>query len=167
MIKTTFNVFFVIPGVQGRGGPAWRWGSTGDSWNAGACPGKRPLFPAPGTSRPPAYTIKVWLVLQCSGSGSESGSGSTRSTCFWASWIRIRIHLSEVWIQIRLRILLSSCKNSKKKWRKKHGSADPDQDPLQNVMDPEHWFCFAKSLEFGQLESATSLYIRYVVCVSY
>jgi hypothetical protein len=30
-----------------------------------------------------------------------SGSGSTRSTCFWASWIRIRI-------------LLSSCKNSKK-----------------------------------------------------
>jgi hypothetical protein len=27
--------------------------------------------------------------LQCCGSGSESGSGST---CFWASWIRIRIH---------------------------------------------------------------------------
>jgi hypothetical protein len=46
---------------------------------------------------------------QCSGSGSESGSGST---CFWAS--RIRIHLSEVWIRNRLRILLSSCKNSKK-----------------------------------------------------
>ncbi len=33
----------------------------------------------------------------CCGSGSESGSGSTGSTCFWAS-----------------RILLSSCKNSKK-----------------------------------------------------
>ncbi len=46
---------------------------------------------------------------QCSGSrsGSESGSGST---CFWAS--RIRIHLSEIWI--RIRIPLSSCKNSKK-----------------------------------------------------
>jgi hypothetical protein len=41
--------------------------------------------------------------MQCS--GSESGS-----TCFWAS--RIRIHLSEVWI--RIRILLSSCKNRKK-----------------------------------------------------
>jgi hypothetical protein len=45
---------------------------------------------------------------QCCGSGSESGS--TGSTCFWASWIRIRIHRSEVWI----RILLLSCKNSKK-----------------------------------------------------
>ncbi len=21
----------------------------------------------------------------------------------------------------------------------RHGSADPDQDPHQNVMDPEHW----------------------------
>ena len=36
---------------------------------------------------------------QCCGSGSESGSGSTGSTCFWAS---------------RIRILLSSCKNRKK-----------------------------------------------------
>jgi hypothetical protein len=27
-------------------------------------------------------------------SGSESGSGSTGSTCFWASWFRIRILLS-------------------------------------------------------------------------
>ncbi len=37
---------------------------------------------------------------------------------FWASRIRIRIHYSEVWIRIRIqlwiRILLSSCKNSKK-----------------------------------------------------
>ncbi len=31
-------------------------------------------------------------LVQCSGSGSESGSGSTGSTCFWASRIRIRIH---------------------------------------------------------------------------
>ncbi len=29
---------------------------------------------------------------QCCGSGSESGSGSTGSTCFWAYWIRIRIN---------------------------------------------------------------------------
>ncbi len=43
--------------------------------------------------------------IQCFGSGS---------TCFWASWIQI--HSSEVWIQIRLRIwiLLTLCKNSKK-----------------------------------------------------
>jgi hypothetical protein len=40
---------------------------------------------------------------QCCGSGS---------TCFWASWIWIRIHLSEVWI--RIRILLSSCKKNSK-----------------------------------------------------
>ncbi len=46
-----------------------------------------------------------------------SGSGST---CFWASRIRIRIHLLKVWIRIRIllwiriRILLSSCKISKK-----------------------------------------------------
>jgi hypothetical protein len=43
--------------------------------------------------------------------GSESGSGST---CFWASWIRIRIHQSEVWIRIRIWILLSPSKKSKK-----------------------------------------------------
>ncbi len=53
---------------------------------------------------------------QCCG----SGSGSTGSTCFWASLIRIRIHLSEVWIRIRIllwiriRILLSWSKCSKK-----------------------------------------------------
>ncbi len=40
---------------------------------------------------------------QCCGSGS---------VCFWASWIRIQIHKSEVWI--RIRILLSSSKKSKK-----------------------------------------------------
>ncbi len=40
--------------------------------------------------------------------GQCCGSGSTGSTCFWAS--RIRIHLSEICI----RILLSQCKNSKK-----------------------------------------------------
>ncbi len=111
--------------------------------------------------------------------------------------LRIRIHQSEVWI----RILLSSCKNSKKnldsyyfvnlvdflslkndvnvpylqkvisrkncvkklvfcwhlegQWRKqqdpdpgsgsgsfsqRHGSADPNPDPPQNVMDPQHCF---------------------------
>ncbi len=43
---------------------------------------------------------------QCCG----SGSGSTGSTCFWASWIRI--HQSALWI--RIRILLLSCKNRKK-----------------------------------------------------
>ncbi len=43
---------------------------------------------------------------QCCG----SGSGSNGSTCFWAS--RIRIHQSELWI--RIRILLSSSKISKK-----------------------------------------------------
>ena len=47
-------------------------------------------------------SFKKYLIQnQCCGSGS---------TCFWAS--RIWIHWSEVWILIR--ILLSSCKNSKK-----------------------------------------------------
>ena len=40
----------------------------------------------------------------------SSGSGSVESICFWAS--RIRIHWSEIWIQIR--ILLSSSRNGKK-----------------------------------------------------
>jgi hypothetical protein len=48
--------------------------------------------------------------LDCRFQCCRSGSGSTGSTCFWAS--RIRIHQSEVWI--RIRILLSTCKNTKK-----------------------------------------------------
>jgi hypothetical protein len=39
------------------------------------------------------------VFLQCFGSVCESGSKSTGSTCFWASWIRI---------------ILSSSNNSKK-----------------------------------------------------
>ncbi len=64
------------------------------------------------------YEKFFFSFLQCCGCGSESGS--TGSTCFWDSWIRIRIHYSEVWIQIRIRlririwILLSPSKNSKK-----------------------------------------------------
>jgi hypothetical protein len=47
----------------------------------------------------------VWALpsRQCCGCGS---------TCFWASWIRI--HQSEVWIRIRIWILLSQSINSKK-----------------------------------------------------
>jgi hypothetical protein len=61
-------------------------------------------------SKPCPNCRSVHLVpsLQCCG----SESGSSGSTCFWASWIRIRIHLSEVWI--RIRILLSLSQNSKK-----------------------------------------------------
>ncbi len=53
---------------------------------------------------------------QCCGSVSESGSVSTGSTCFWASWIRIRIHQSEVWIRlwVRIWILQSPSKKNKK-----------------------------------------------------
>jgi hypothetical protein len=51
---------------------------------------------------------KKSLANQCCG----SESGSTGSTCFWAFWIRIRIHQSEVWI--RIWILLSPSKKSKK-----------------------------------------------------
>ncbi len=82
--------------------------------------------------------------LQC------SGSGSTGSTCFWTS---------------RIRILLSSCKNSKKNpdsyyfvtllvfsgilkvndENSRIRIQDPDplvrgMDPPHNCMDPEHWF---------------------------
>jgi hypothetical protein len=55
------------------------------------------------------YINSYW---QCCG----SESGSTGSTCFRASWIRIRIHQSEVWIRIRLRIwiLLSPSKKVRK-----------------------------------------------------
>ncbi len=91
----------------------------------------------------------------------------------WASPIRTRIH----WTEIRIRILLSSSRNSKKtidsycfvtslwlfifkkcwkctfkkSWRsltkiagsgsisQRYGSADPDLDPHQHFMDPQHW----------------------------
>ncbi len=65
--------------------------------------------------RAPDYPISVssnfsYYFKQCCG----SESGSTGSTCFWASWIRIRIQYSEVWIRLRIRILISPSKNSKK-----------------------------------------------------
>jgi hypothetical protein len=56
--------------------------------------------------------------MQCC--GSESGSGSIGSVCFWASYIRIRIHQLVVLIKIRnrinigIRILITSSKNKKK-----------------------------------------------------
>jgi hypothetical protein len=46
------------------------------------------------------------------------GSGSTGSTCFWASWIRIRIHQSEVWIRIQIRLRIWILLSSSKKVRK-------------------------------------------------
>ncbi len=62
----------------------------------------------------PYTKISFQLKVQCNSQCSGSGSRSTGSTCFRAFWIRI--HLSEIWIRIRLRIriLLSSSKNSKK-----------------------------------------------------
>jgi hypothetical protein len=44
-------------------------------------------------SRGTVYNVheaNLHYYQQCCGSGSESGS--TGSTCFWASWICIRIH---------------------------------------------------------------------------
>ncbi len=55
------------------------------------------------------YFINTYNFLVSAAYGAKQCCGSG-STCFWAS--RNRIHLSEVWI--RIRILLSSCKNSKK-----------------------------------------------------
>jgi hypothetical protein len=52
-------------------------------------------------------------MYKCYGSGCAVGSESIGSICFWASRIRIRIHLSQVWIRI-LRIFPSSSKNNKK-----------------------------------------------------
>ncbi len=31
----------------------------------------------------------------------------------------------------------------------RHGSADPDQDPHENVMDPQHWFEGKKYTRYG------------------
>jgi hypothetical protein len=75
-------------------------------------PDDRPTAPKVGSTISECCAVKKTINFvsphQCCGSGSESGS--TGSTCFWASWIRFRIHYSDVWI----RILLSPSKNSKK-----------------------------------------------------
>jgi len=118
---------------------------------------------------------------QCCGSGS---------TCFWASWIRIRILISlrkyskknldfycfvtSFWLFIFVKWCKSTfkkvkCRKTFKKisfllasWRsmmkiegsasrsgsisQRHGSADPDPDPHQNVMDPQHcWRAFTQN----------------------
>ncbi len=56
-------------------------------------------------SRPKEKTRLVFKMLCC-------GTGFVGSVCFWASQIRFRIRYSQV--RIRLRILPSSNKNSKK-----------------------------------------------------
>ncbi len=63
----------------------------------------------------PPFPLPLWTCFarpywrrQC------CGSGSTGSTCFWASWIRIQIHQSEVWIRLRIWILLSPSKKVRK-----------------------------------------------------
>ncbi len=38
---------------------------------------------------------QIYFPWESCGFGSESGSGSTGSTCFWASWIRILLSLSK------------------------------------------------------------------------
>jgi hypothetical protein len=55
-----------------------------------------------------------WVIMHFSLYPVLRIRGSVGSVCFWASWILIRIHQSEVWIRIRIWILLSSSKNSKK-----------------------------------------------------
>ena len=54
-----------------------------------------------------AHTLVVLQHTQREGySGHQcSGSGSIGSTCFWASRVRIQIHMSEVWIRILLIIM--------------------------------------------------------------
>jgi hypothetical protein len=46
----------------------------------------------------------------------------------------------------------------------RHRSADPDPDPHQNVMDPQHWLLFATPHEVPFKDmSAICLLIRYTV----
>jgi len=61
---------------------------------------------------------------QCCGYGSGS-------TCFWASWIRI---LDSYFFVTLFDFLSGSGSISQR-----HGSKDPDPDPPQNGMDPQHW----------------------------
>ncbi len=74
------------------------WSSTRKSWTP-------PCSLLGITARKGRIILNLHYFFQCCG----SESGSVRSVCFQASWIRI--HQSEAWI----RILLSSSKNSKKK----------------------------------------------------
>ncbi len=67
-----------------------------------------PSPPVTAPSLPLCYPFFSQCHRQCCG----SGSGSTGSTCFWPSWIRI--YQSEVWIRIRIWILRSPSKTSKK-----------------------------------------------------
>jgi hypothetical protein len=59
------------------------------------------------------YRVHNWW---CSFNCSVADPDLNRSMCFWASWIRIRIHYSEVWIRIQIRIwiLLTLSKHSQK-----------------------------------------------------
>ncbi len=57
---------------------------------------------------PPVHDPRAFM--QCCGSGSGTGSQSVGSLGFWTCWVQIRYSME----RIRIRILLSSVKNSKK-----------------------------------------------------
>jgi hypothetical protein len=73
-----------------------------------------------GTERQHVIMVSLSGTSGC-GSGSESRSGSTGSTCFWASWIRI--HQSE-----------DGSGSASGSISQRHGSADPDPDWIHPKM---------------------------------
>ncbi len=74
------------------------------TYGSGSVPGSGTLIYLPERRRAEWPAPATWPAQR-----SESGSGSTESTCFWAS--RIRIHQSKVWIRIRI-LLLSWIRNT-------------------------------------------------------
>ncbi len=78
-----------------------------------------------------------YYISLCSGSGS--GSGLIR--------IRIRIHMflglpdpDRIHLVRCMDLRMYGSRTESGSTSQRHGSADPDSDPHQNVMDPEHWY---------------------------
>ncbi len=113
--------------------------------------GKFTNVPNPDPDPPDPHVFGPGSTSQMYGSGSGLGSGSfyihakiVRTTLIPSIlWLFLTFYLAEK-IVLKISFLLESWRSMTKiagsgSISQKHGSEDPDPDPPQNVMDPEHW----------------------------
>ncbi len=112
------------------------------------------VFGPPGSGSESTSQRYLWIRLRILLSLSKNSKKNLDFYCFVTS---VWLFIFEKWCKSRVPLksnmqknvfLISFCWHLEGQWWKqksgsisqKHGSADPDSDPCQNVMDPQHCF---------------------------